>query len=892
MLITGLLMMKRIPERNTNVKTKLTNTFCLAIAVLIILTAAGTCSAGLLEARYCRIDHSEDWESISRTGLYADILVTMDDPAGKLVFSRGSSYLPYWQSTNGKWYFEEVLPRSGDGTDKMPDKINRYSQVFIIEDSPEKVVIKWRYAPDFDAVADKCFAEEYFIIYPDGTCVRKTRKPAKDLAVWNEPANTIVTKLSLSEQGIKKLSEKIYSDKGKSNNVGPAVADKRQRSKPTPIAAAFWEFDDQSGGNTAESVTSTACTISGHKMLDKAGIFGKALQFDGYTSAVTLPKDKAPSIKSTVAFDAWIAIGAYPWNWAPVVHQSQWKSKGYYFGIDQAGRLGLKVAIDGNWTELKCKKQMPLYKWTHAAAQYDGGDGKMSLYIDGEKIASKEVSKGSITAADTDLMIGLNNAKIQPTDAVRDHATLPSWYGFDGLIDEVRIFDKALDDETIAGFYSESRLYQQILDNPDMQKRILPGLPGKAPFGAYYKKLKYYETWDNLWRVGPHADVIVKFDDCPGTAVFWRGTSYGSAWVTENNKWISDQSVEEGGGGTLGCCEHMSDKQCRYAHVRIIESTDARAIVHYRYALCDILYRIPRTDKKTGWGDWVDEYFTIYPDAVGVRNAKYWTSDLGHYSFQDTQFLSQPGTRPEDNIEIDSLTLANQQGETVTLSWAKEVPDSTLKNANIELVNLKSEYKPFVIFEPGAEIEPWGNSEKNDYCPWPTWNHWPVGQVLSDGRLATVPDRLTHSALGEVDIDTLKHDMMMYGLTNKGVKSLVPLARSWNSSPELEVTGKGYTSKGYDQGQRAYLLEQDSPEASSLSFKLLGSDDTPIHHPCFVVKNWTGDGKVSLKLNGKTVKPGPDFRQGFEKSGMLKGKSLVVWLMTTAQTPTEITISR
>ena len=58
---------------------------------------------------------------------------------------------------------------------------------------------------------------------------------------------------------------------------------------------------------------------------------------------------------------------------------------------------------------------------------------------------------------------------------------------------------------------------------------------------------------------------------------------------------------------------------------------------------------------------------------------------------------------------------------------------------------------------------------------------------------------------------------------------------------ELEVTGKGYTSKGYDQGQRAYLLEQDSPEASSLSFKLLGSDDTPIHNPCIVVKNWTGE---------------------------------------------------
>ena len=34
------------------------------------------------------------------------------------------------------------------------------------------------------------------------------------------------------------------------------------------------------------------------------------------------------------------------------------------------------------------------------------------------------------------------------------------------------------------------------------------------------------------------------------------------------------------GGGVIGCCEHMSDKQNRYAHVRLIESHDARVVVH------------------------------------------------------------------------------------------------------------------------------------------------------------------------------------------------------------------------------------------------------------------------------------------------------------------------
>ena len=46
--------------------------------------------------------------------------------------------------------------------------------------------------------------------------------------------------------------------------------------------------------------------------------------------------------------------------------------------------------------------------------------------------------------------------------------------------------------------------------------------------------------------------------------------NYNMNLVTENGKWVSDQSAEAGGDKVIGCCEHMSDKQCRYAHVRVV----------------------------------------------------------------------------------------------------------------------------------------------------------------------------------------------------------------------------------------------------------------------------------------------------------------------------------
>ncbi|MHC4708453.1 MAG: LamG domain-containing protein, partial [Planctomycetota bacterium] len=557
------------------------------------------------------------------------------------------------------------------------------------------------------------------------------------------------------------------------------------------------------------------------------------------------------------------AIGTYPWNWAPVVHQSEWRERGYYLGIDKSGHLGLKVSVGGKWEEVTSSKTVGLNRWTHVAGTFDKASGKICVYIDGEEVGSRSVAKEQISVADTEVIIGRNSKKLRPTDPVRRYATLPTLYGFDGLIDEVMIYSKALSSSEISESYERSKPSDLLRDEPAMKERQLPSGPTDVGrFGAYYTKLNYYETWDNLWRVSEHPDVVVKFDEMPVSVVFWRGTSYGPGWVTENNKWISDQSVEEGADEIVGCGEHMSDKQCRHSHVRIIENTDARVVVHWRYAVVDILYQKPRLDSKTGWSDWVDEYYTIYPDGVGIRNVKYWSSDYGHYCFQDTQFLSGPGTRPEDNIELEALTVLNSRGESRTLSWAERVPKNTLRDANIEMVNLKSEYKPFLIFEEGVYIKPWGQSEKNDYCPWPTWNHWPVSQILSDGRLATADDRLRHSALGGVDIDDVDKDMAIYGLTNKPASSLVALANSWNHAPSLKVMGAGFKSEGYDRGQRAYVLRQTLKGAKLFRLALEGSTESPIVNPCFVVKNWAGDATVELGIEGTERKVGRDFRQG------------------------------
>ena len=94
--------------------------------------------------------------------------------------------------------------------------------------------------------------------------------------------------------------------------------------------------------------------------------------------------------------------------------------------------------------------------------------------------------------------------------------------------------------------------------------------------------LKYEDTWDRLRQTGPDSDVVVRFDNSPSRLVFWQGLNYVPAWVSGDDKWYTDEFLEvwDAGCPDGGDCEPMSDKQGRFSHVEILESNEARVVVH------------------------------------------------------------------------------------------------------------------------------------------------------------------------------------------------------------------------------------------------------------------------------------------------------------------------
>jgi len=664
------------------------------------------------------------------------------------------------------------------------------------------------------------------------------------------------------------------------------------------VPIAWWKFDEGQGKIALDSVVGKEDAILRNYWY-LPGVSGTGLKFDGFTTHIVRKAKDAPRVRDSFTVEAWVAPQAYPYNWCAIVNQEKEHRLGYFFGFDDFGRIGLHLAVDGKWQKCSSEQAIPfMTKWSHIAGTFSKDEG-ITVYIDG-KVAARLPVKGKFTPAnDVDFQIGRNHKKtlMNRNALVRPRVNFPTSYSFDGIIDELKIYGHALSAEEIRKSYRSNVPKAP----PALKWRKLPELPkGSGKFGATYCKLKFYPEWDALWRVAEHPDIVVNFDNNPYQMVFWRGTNYNMNLVTENGKWVADQSAEGGGGDVIGCCEHMSDKHCRYAHVRLIENHDARIVVHWRYAICDVRYKI--ANMADGWGAWADEYYYIYPDGVAVRAFKVY--GLRGCSITEPASLNNPGERAEDNLHVEAAITANMQGQIGRHSydpWPNDgsvaAPfDNAIPNANISVVNFKSKSKPFYIYEPGTRIIPYGGGlrEVRDYSKFPTWNHWPVGQAPSDGRYAFAADRVSSSAVTspEPPMTRIKGGIagrFIMGLTNKPIEKLSPIARSWLQAPKIHIFGNAFGNTGYSRDQRAFIIKANRTDSGkTLEISITASEESPVVNPAFVVKDW-GQSAALLRINDKEIIRGKDFRLGHYNR--LSGGDLIVWIRKETTKPITISLS-
>jgi hypothetical protein len=672
-----------------------------------------------------------------------------------------------------------------------------------------------------------------------------------------------------------------------------------------------WSFDNDIPGYALNSVTSNRDSVYGRFEYVK-GLKGNALSFDGFRTYVKTKGIDQQSLQNEFTVEAWIAPAMYPWSQSPIFDCSDNQVRGFFFGIDELGRVVFKVAAGNSWYETRSEKSIPLRKWTHIAGVFKA-DEQISVFINGENVASTPVSGLYISPfRNYSATIGRNN---QTQVWHEPQLTTPqTWFFLDGLLDEVSVSEKAKTGNEIKEYISNC----EKLSDPVLSERgnFPKGPIGSGSFGAFYAKLDYYKEWDELWRVSDKPDVFVRFDQSPIRLVFWRGTSFVPCWVSENDTWYTNEWLETWGSDVASCAEPIMDRDCRYTNVRIIENTDARVIVHWRYALGDAFYNFAAISDD-GRGEWCDEYHIIYPDQVGVRRMElHYSKPERKHDWVEQIVLTAPGQYPADLIEKESITLVNMKGETKKYLWHEnlEIQMPEPKGANISLVNLKSEYKPFFIIPPdpvktveGTWDSPFfrtyaANQAMPGYRPNPAptvygwWNHWPVAQIPGDGRWIVTPDKPGHFNLTTFvqwndlsKTDKTRTRIMLQGMTDGKAEDLVPLAKSWLNAPEMVISSEGFKGGNYDEAERAYILEKNIGNNTSLNLIIKASEESPLVNPAFIIKNW-GNQLSTINVDGKSLLQGKDFKQGIRKTS--DGDDLILWLNLSRKSKVEITLNR
>jgi hypothetical protein len=681
----------------------------------------------------------------------------------------------------------------------------------------------------------------------------------------------------------------------------------------------FWSFDDVRmervevevvRGQTfvpREKLSYVTEKVSGeeHELFAKYyevvdGVKGTAVLLDGYTAYIEVPVADTFKYRVTGNFsvEGWVALGAYPKHWCPILdHQRDVADgyfNGYFFGVDAMGRLMLRIASNGRNEVLFSSDRIQLDKWTHVAGVYE--DNELRVYINGEEVGSLEAVDGFEPLQEEEyrwvsVLIGKSREQHRPYGTIRPEGTKPANTYLDGIIDELKLYNRALDSDEIEESFEEN----EPSGKPALPKRVLPAGPeGPGKFGAINTDLKYYPGWDAPWHYGDNTDVVVRFDDTPCKFVFWRGTNFIPHWVSDGI-WFNNGFNE--GWNEHGSCEPMSDKKCLHAYTKVVESNDARVVVQWRYALIDNWYRFAFVDPETGWGDWTEETFTIYPDMVGVREDKLISNaPRAQHEWQESMMVMGPGQRPDEVLEFAALSLANMEGESHTYSWEHETPPFLPEdppNANIQVVNTKSKYHPFSIIRPQdkPQIDIYAGEIRRDVCVFPWWNHWPVAPRPTDGRWAMYDDRASHASLshwnwGHYDMtDNTMTKLMLNGMTTKTAEELIPLTKSWSNPAELKVDGDGFESEGYDATEMAYQLTCEG--AGEVKMSLKASEDSPLVNLAFVIKNW-GESDIKLKLNGKELECGEDYHVGHRYQ--LESTDLILWIKYESEKATDIVI--
>ena len=208
----------------------------------------------------------------------------------------------------------------------------------------------------------------------------------------------------------------------------------------------WWKLDETSGRDVADASGNgnIGKILNGEpRWQPNGGKIGGALLFDGKGDFVHVSNESKFDCTAEVTVAAWIKVNRFDKEWQAIVTKgdSAWRiQRNQNTDTIEFACSGLKIPSDNPYGSMYGEKSVNDGRWHHVAGVYDGK--KMILYVDGREDVSQPAS-GPIGTNDQPVYIG-ENAEV----------TGRFW---NGLIDDVHVYNCALDQAGIEVLYNEGK---------------------------------------------------------------------------------------------------------------------------------------------------------------------------------------------------------------------------------------------------------------------------------------------------------------------------------------------------------------------------------------------------------------------------------------------------
>jgi hypothetical protein len=200
----------------------------------------------------------------------------------------------------------------------------------------------------------------------------------------------------------------------------------------TPGLVAAYSFDEGTGNSVADlSGNNLSGTVVGATWIT-TGMYGNALSFNGASSYVDLGNPAALQLTGSMTIEAWVKATSNPANDGQILAKSNlggWQLKTspdtgpYTFGVSVSGTSTTKAQRYSTATRA-------LNTWYHVAGVYDSASQTLSTYVNGA--LDNGTLRGVIPASQFNQNVNVNIGRRS------------GGYYFNGVIDEVRIYNRAL----------------------------------------------------------------------------------------------------------------------------------------------------------------------------------------------------------------------------------------------------------------------------------------------------------------------------------------------------------------------------------------------------------------------------------------------------------------